>query len=385
MFPFATFMLLLITFLPSLLAHPGHDVAQEAAERGAFMKRSPRSVKSCSDELLKRGHTSNAISRRQTFAAELRAKRGISVSDPLIHRRDFAAYNFSHESTQSVTLDTDETLLFTDNSSCVLQGEVTQGPYYVNGELIRQDVSENQAGIPMYLDIQIIDTSTCKPMPALFLDIWHCNATGVYSGVSAQGNGNDQDTTNIDNTFLRGIQQTDQDGWVQFHTIFPGHYLGRTTHIHLLAHTPNSTSVQTNATLLDGSGTTHASHVGQLFFDQNLISIIEAAEPYASNTQAFTLNEDDMILSQEANSSDPFVEYTALGGSLTDGIFAWVSIGIDPTLDNEISAAATLYESGGEANENAMGSVEGAGGSGSPPSGGPPSGSGDPPTASVSA
>lgn len=62
-------------------------------------------------------------------------------------------------------------------------------------------------------------------------DIWSANSTGVYGGVQSQGNGNYDDTSNLDSTFLRGIQQADDDGVVQFSTIFPGHYQGRTTHV----------------------------------------------------------------------------------------------------------------------------------------------------------
>lgn len=62
-------------------------------------------------------------------------------------------------------------------------------------------------------------------------DIWAANSTGVYGGVEANGNGNSDDASNLDNIALRGIQQTDDDGVVQFSTIFPGHYTGRTTHI----------------------------------------------------------------------------------------------------------------------------------------------------------
>lgn len=117
----------------------------------------------------------------------------------------------------------DETKLFVDNSSCILQPEVTQGPYYVDGELIRTSMVEDQQGVPLYLDVQLIDTSTCEPVPAAFVDFWHCNSTGVYSGVSASGNGDsDSDTSNLDATFLRGIQPTDVNGVVQIETIFPG-------------------------------------------------------------------------------------------------------------------------------------------------------------------
>lgn len=108
------------------------------------------------------------------------------------------------------------------------------------------------------MDIQVIDTNTCNPLPNIYMDIWHCNATvsfshhpfipalcllieprpltpalqGVYSGVQASGNGDESDATNLDATFLRGIQPSNKEGIVQFESIFPGHYTGRATHIH---------------------------------------------------------------------------------------------------------------------------------------------------------
>jgi len=151
--------------------------------------------------------------------------------------------------------------------------------------------------------------------------------------------------------------------------------IGRATHIHILTHNPNSTTVRVNNTLLSAntSAQVHASHVGQLFFDQDLISEVEATAPYSTNTQDMTLNSDDSILAQEADTTDPFVEYFLLGNTVEDGILAWISIGMDPTEDKEVSNAATYYEGGGVANSNGMGG-------GSPPngtaaeSGAPPSG-----------
>ena len=67
----------------------------------------------------------------------------------------------------------------------------------VNGELIRRDVRDGQSGIDLYADIQVIDINTCHPVPNLYLDWWHANASGVYSGVVANGNGDSSDATNI--------------------------------------------------------------------------------------------------------------------------------------------------------------------------------------------
>lgn len=236
-------------------------------------------------------------------------------------------------------------------------------------------MSEDQAGVPLFLDIQIVDTSTCEPVPAVFMDVWHCNSTGVYSGVAAGGNGNEEDTSNLDKTFLRGLQQTDVNGVAQFESTFPGHYTGRATHIHILTHNVNNTVVRTNGTLLTGYGnyTASASHVGQIFFDQDLISTVEALAPYNTNTQELTLNADDDILAGESAEMDPFLEYVLLNpDNVEDGVLAWISLGIDPTADQDISSAGTIYESGGEANPNAgMGAPGGPGGP--MPSGAPPS------------
>jgi protocatechuate 3,4-dioxygenase beta subunit len=255
-------------------------------------------------------------------------------------------------------------ILFAGNNSCILTPETTQGPYWVEGELVREDVAEGQAGVSLTLDIQIIDVNTCEPVPQAFLELWHCNSTGVYSGVEANGNGDSTDTTNLDASWLRGVQQSDEEGVVAFQTIFPGHYTGRATHIHVLSHL--NATLNTNDTLTDGSIT----HVGQMFFDQDLISLVEAEEPYASNTQELTINADDSILSEEAADVDPFVEYVLLGDDVSEGLFGWLAFGVDSTSAYNVTPAVYWTEAGGVVNPDAGmgGGPEGA------PSGGRPSG-----------
>jgi protocatechuate 3,4-dioxygenase beta subunit len=102
----------------------------------------------------------------------------------------------------------------------------------VEGELIRKNVIEKEKGVVMHLDIQVVDINTCTPIPKAAVEIWSANATGVYSGIVGFGNGNRLDTSNQNNKALRGIQITDKAGAVQFETIVPGAYMGRTAHIH---------------------------------------------------------------------------------------------------------------------------------------------------------
>ena len=155
----------------------------------------------------------------------------------LINGRDLpTALNSSHLS--NITHGPHDALstIFGGNKSCVLVPEVTEGPYYVSGEFIRSDVRELQTGIDLLLDVQVIDVATCKPVPNIMIDLWHANATGVYSGVVSPGNGNSDVESNINSTFGRGLQPTNKDGVAQFTTFYPGHYLGRSQHIHVATH-----------------------------------------------------------------------------------------------------------------------------------------------------
>ncbi|KAL9114062.1 MAG: hypothetical protein Q9227_001834 [Pyrenula ochraceoflavens] len=360
------FSIIFLAFLAALaIAHPGHDHKREAEERRDFLKHA-RSLSHCAEKLKTRGVQQRSLQRRQVLAASLRAKRGLADRPYLKARDTPTVLATSHLSNLTgITLDTPESQLFADNSSCVLQPDVTEGPYYVAGELIRQDVTDGQSGVPLTIDVQVVDTTTCDPLPNLYMDYWHCNATGVYGGVVANGNGDTNDTSNLNNTALRGIQQTDDDGVASFTSVFPGHYVGRTNHIHILTHTVNGTDVLPNNTL---TGLT-ASHVGQIFFDQDLISQVEATTPYSTNTQAVTTNEEDMILSTEADSSDPIMEYVLLGDTVSDGLLGWITVGIDPTESNTVSAAANYYAGGGVENSNGGGFPGGP--SGTAPSGFP--------------
>jgi hypothetical protein len=147
------------------------------------------------------------------------------------------------------------------------------------------------------------------------------------------------DPSNAYNTFLRGLQHTDSSGVAQFTTVFPGHYTGRTSHIHVLAHLNGAVTSSGKY-----SGGTNA-HVGQLFFDQSLITQVEAVSPYKSNTQTLTTNAGDSIFLSESASSDPVVEYSLLGDTVADGIFAWVAFGINVSNSFSVAQAASLAAS----------------------------------------
>ncbi|KAI0025357.1 Intradiol ring-cleavage dioxygenase [Xylariomycetidae sp. FL0641] len=196
------------------------------------------------------------------------------------------------------------------------------------------------------MEYQVVDVNTCEPMADTYLEIWHANATGVYGGVDVDGNGSGAaDRANLDLTFGRGIQRTDADGVATFDSIFPGHYTGRAIHIHTLVHR-DATLVAANQTL---GAVTRTSHIGQVFFDQDLVALVEATRPYSENAQALTANADDGILVTETATAgvDPFMEYVLLGDDIADGVFAWVSFGVNATESTVVDPVAYLTEDGG--------------------------------------
>ncbi|THX88690.1 aromatic compound dioxygenase [Aureobasidium pullulans] len=220
---------------------------------------------------------------------------------------------------------------------------------------------------------EYIDISTCEVATGLYLEAWQANATGVYSGVVASGNGNDADGTNLDTTFLRGVTQVDEDGVGYFDTIFPGHYSGRATHIHLIAQ--QNGTVFANGTYSGGT----ISHVGQLFFDESLKDAVYDTYPYNANTQSYTTNDADMWAPDQAdNNYDPIPDYAYLGNDISDGLLMWISVGINMSAEYTVTAAATLTADGGVASDGEVSGSSGSGAmaSGSMPSGAMPSGSG---------
>lgn len=117
--------LLAVVLLPAtILAHPGHDVTAEVAQRSAYMAQAERrSLSHCAAKLKERGLEQRSIARRQAHVERLRKKRSLQV-------RDFRkALNTSHHSTQNYTSETPADILFAGNSSCVLSPETTEGPY----------------------------------------------------------------------------------------------------------------------------------------------------------------------------------------------------------------------------------------------------------------
>lgn len=196
--------------------------------------------------------------------------------------------------------------------------------------MIRTDLREEQKGIDFYLDIGVIDTETCEPLESTALTIWMCNATGSYSSFTGidpdtssllSGWTKNSDGTTDDETFLRGIQVTDAEGMVEFLTKFPGYYVTRTTHIHVTA--------QTNITNGTFYSQSKVQHIGQLFFEEELLNTVYALEPYAAHLDTLnrTTNAEDRLYSTASSEGySAVISVSKLGDTVADGLVGYVSI-----------------------------------------------------------
>jgi protocatechuate 3,4-dioxygenase beta subunit len=157
-------------------------------------------------------------------------------------------------------------------------------------------MTEGQAGVPLTLDIGVLDMATCEPLENVLMDFWHCNATGSYSSFTKLSPDtpfidlleamNITDTFEIevtdlhtdDTTFLRGMWPTDSEGMMEMKTIVPGFYIQRAIHIHVEAHV--DWTLAPNGTIASGNRVS----TGQIYMNETLSEQIMALEPYSSHT-----------------------------------------------------------------------------------------------------
>ncbi len=172
--------------------------------------------------------------------------------------------------------------------ACVARPALTEGPYFVDGMLDRTDIrsdpdtGEVKAGVPLLLTFRVseIGSSACTPLAGALVDVWHCDADGIYSGVA------DRSADTRGQKWLRGYQVTDANGTAAFTTIYPGWYPGRTIHIHF--------KVRTAPDAAQGHEFT-----SQLFFDDALNDQVLSQSPYNARGYRTVLNGQDRIYSDE--------------------------------------------------------------------------------------
>ena len=201
-------------------------------------------------------------------------------------------------------------------SGCSLTAEQEEGPYYVAVDTVRSDIVGSQKGLPFRLEIRVVNSNTCKPLENAAVDVWHANAAGLYSDESSQ---------NTDGqTWLRGVQLTDKNGLAVFHSVYPGHYDGRTTHTHAKVHTAGAKAA--NGKLVGG----HVAHTGNLFPPDAVNNVVYKLAPYASDTSQILTHAQDMVYtSQHGNEAQ--MKIAKVGNKLTRGLIGRITLGVDPS------------------------------------------------------
>ena len=131
-----------------------------------------------------------------------------------------------------------------DEDICVLTPEQFEGPFFIKAP-VRSDITEDRVGLPLDLRFQIVAAEDCRPIEGAVAEVWHCDASGRYSGYREDLTRHPMDTLlyldgpdshvdpENDRTYLRGAQSSDPNGMITFKTIFPGWYEPRVTHIHV--------------------------------------------------------------------------------------------------------------------------------------------------------
>ena len=207
---------------------------------------------------------------------------------------------------------------------CMLAPQQEEGPYYLDYEKVRRDITEGRPGVPIQLRIALLDARGCAPIENAAIDIWHCDALGVYSGFTAAGGGErggrggragrgGRGATD-ETRFLRGVQLTSKQGIAEFQTVYPGWYAGRTIHIHVKAHTGG-----------------HVSHTGQLFFPEDITEQIAKMEPYANHSNVHrTLHREDNIFLRQGGSQSMVKLERLQNGTNAGGFVATIALAVDP-------------------------------------------------------
>jgi protocatechuate 3,4-dioxygenase beta subunit len=174
------------------------------------------------------------------------------------------------------------------NVSCAVRPSLTEGPYFVDEKLNRSDIrSDTISGavkggalFALAFNVGRIQSNACAALQGVQVDVWHCDASGVYSDATDPG------FNTKGQNWLRGYQVTDANGTARFTTIFPGWYAGRATHIHFKIRGTNASGASYDFT-------------SQLFFSEDFLSAAYAQSPYSSRSDSGRLrNASDGIYSQ---------------------------------------------------------------------------------------
>ncbi|XVV11261.1 intradiol ring-cleavage dioxygenase [Actinoplanes sp. CA-131856] len=81
-------------------------------------------------------------------------------------------------------------------------------------------------GVPLTIRLRLVSATSGRPLDGHAVYLWHGDRDGAYSLYSPGMAGQN---------YLRGLQTTDDAGWVTFTSVFPGAYRDEWPHLHFEA------------------------------------------------------------------------------------------------------------------------------------------------------
>ncbi|KAJ7039324.1 aromatic compound dioxygenase [Mycena alexandri] len=192
---------------------------------------------------------------------------------------EVARYNMERREARGLTKRTFYTNML--NLTCVTAPETVLENYVENPPVI-SDITAGQLGVAFTVDIGVMDTTTCKPLSDVMVELWGPNAVGDYG------------------SFLRGAVQT---GNIQ----------------RLLVHPSASES----------SGVVHT---GQLFFTDPWTNIIGQYTNYNLNKNSRMLNAaDPNFAAANKNGFNSIIDIEEIHDDWPEGIIGYITVGVNPT------------------------------------------------------
>ncbi len=193
---------------------------------------------------------------------------------------------------------TGSTTTTTTTSSCSVTNSETAGPFPTKSPdtLVLKDIVSDRTGTKLTVNITIKNVNnSCAILAGAIVDIWHCDAAGLYSEYGGSG----MQSVNLTAVhFLRGRQTTDANGLAAWTSIYPGWYSGRAPHIHVHVYNTKGTSLL----------------VTQIAFPEDVSKVVYAQGVYKSHGQADTSNAKDNVFGDGVTN-----EMSTVTGSVSAG------------------------------------------------------------------
>jgi protocatechuate 3,4-dioxygenase beta subunit len=202
--------------------------------------------------------------------------------------------------------------------------EETAGPYPGDGSngpnvltesgIVRSDLTKSfgdasgtATGVPLPVELTILDAAKDTPLAGAAVYLWHCDAQGRYS-LYSDGATNEN--------YLRGVQAADASGKVAFTTIFPAAYSGRWPHIHF----------EIYVSLQEATAAGKISATSQLALPEDVCATVYATDWYDGSAQnlARTSLQSDMVFGDDSGVH----QLASVTGDVSKGYSAALSVGV---------------------------------------------------------